>query len=107
MGNTKAKWWNGQLTFYDGVTFETVKPLAPIVMVDDFFGDTLNADIWTLINVGAGSTVQAASNLTMTQNVAGATDENGIYQKDDKGGDRRIHHRDGISKYIKKPSLNI
>ena len=84
MGNTRSKWESRQLAFYDGTTFETVKPLAPIVMLDDFFGTVTNTDIWTVINVGAGSTGQAISNLTFTQNVGAATDENGIYQKDDK-----------------------
>jgi len=84
MGQTKAKWRGGQLAFYDGSTFETVKPIAPIVMYDDFLGTALNTDIWTLANAGGGSTAHATSNLTFDCVVAGATDENGIYGKDDK-----------------------
>lgn len=84
MGQTKAKWKAGQLAFYDGSTFETVKPLAPIVMVDDFFGDTTNTDIWTEIDTGAGSVVHATSNLTLNVLGAGATDEQGISGKNDK-----------------------
>jgi len=84
MGETKATWRNGQLTFYDGSTFETVKPMAPVVMMDDFLGTALNTDLWTLANAGGGSTAHATSNLTCDVVVAGATDENGIYQKDDK-----------------------
>ena len=84
MGNTKAKWESSQLAFYDGSTFETVKPLAPTILMDDFLGTTTNTDIWTVINVGSGSTGQAISNLTITQNVGSATDENGIHGKNDK-----------------------
>jgi hypothetical protein len=84
MGATKAKWQGGQLAYFDGTTYETVAPLAPVVLYDDFLGTVTNTDIWTTINVGAGSTAQAASVLTLTQNVAGATDENGVYGKNDK-----------------------
>lgn len=84
MGSTKPKWRAGQLAFYDGTTYETVRPFAPIVFYDDFLGTVTNTDCWTVINVGAGSTGQAASVLTLTQNIAGATDENGVYGKDDK-----------------------
>ena len=84
MGSTKAKWRAGQLAFYDGATHETVEPMSPIIMMDDFFGTALNGDIWTLINAGGGSTAQAASVLTCDGVVAGATDENGIYGSDDK-----------------------
>lgn len=44
MGATKAKWRGGQLAFYDGTTYETVKPVAPRVLIEDFEGDTLNTD---------------------------------------------------------------
>ena len=84
MGGTGAKWRANQLAFYDKSTFETVKPIAPTVLYDDFFGNAINGDIWTVANVGAGSTAIATSVLTMTQNVAGATDENGVYASDDK-----------------------
>lgn len=84
MGHTKAKWRAGQLAFYDESTYETVKPIAPAILYDDFLGNAVNGDIWTTANVGAGSTAIAASVLTMTQNVAGATDENGVYASNDK-----------------------
>lgn len=84
MGATGAKWRANQLAFYDKTTQETVRPIAPIYFCDDFLGSTLNADCWLTINVGAGSTAIGASKITVTQNVAGATDENGIYFKDDK-----------------------
>jgi len=84
MGSTRSKWRANQLAFYDGTTQETVKPIAPIVFYDDFLGTTTNTDCWTVIDVGAGSTGQAVSVLTITQNVAGATDENGVYAKNDK-----------------------
>lgn len=40
--STKAKWVNGVLTFYDGLTFENLKPLAPVLFEDDFLGFKLN-----------------------------------------------------------------
>jgi len=46
MGATKAKWRGNQLAFYDGTTYETVRPLAPRVLIEDFEGDTLNTDKW-------------------------------------------------------------
>lgn len=84
MGSTRSKWQNGQLAFFDSSTYETVLPLSPLSLYDDFLGTVTDTDIWTVINVGAGSTAQAVSALTLTQNVAGATDENGVYGKDDK-----------------------
>jgi hypothetical protein len=84
MGTTRAKWRANQLFFYDGTTYETVRPVAPVYFFDDFLGNVTNTDCWTVIDVGAGSTAQAASVLTITENVAGATDENGVYFKNDK-----------------------
>ena len=46
MGSTKAKWRGNQLAFFDSVTYETVRPLAPRVLIEDFEGDTLNTDKW-------------------------------------------------------------
>ncbi len=87
MGSTNAKWRAGQLAFYDGTTQETVKPIAPAVLYDDFLGTALNTDLWTAIDTGAGAVTQAASNLIFTTNVGAFTDENGIYAKDDKAWD--------------------
>ena len=84
MGQTGSKWRAGQLAFYDKTTHETVKPLAPTILYDDFLGTALNTDLWTAADTGAGAVTQAASNMIFTTNVAGATDENGVYAKDDK-----------------------
>jgi hypothetical protein len=84
MGVTKSKWRGGQLAFYDGTTYETVKPLAPTILYDDFLGTALNGDFWTAADTGAGAVTQAASNMILTTNVGGATDENGVYGSDDK-----------------------
>jgi hypothetical protein len=46
MGKTKATWRGGQLAFYDGTTGETVKPISPRVLMDDFEGDTIDTNIW-------------------------------------------------------------
>ena len=83
MGQTGAKWRNNQLAFYDKTTFETVKPIAPIVLYDDFLGTVINTDLWTVADAGAGATTIAASVITLTTLVNGATDENGVYAKDD------------------------
>jgi len=84
MGQTGSKWRAGQLAFYDKATHETVKPLAPTILYDDFLGTALNGDLWTAIDTGTGAVTQAASNMILTTNVNGATDENGVYAKDDK-----------------------
>lgn len=56
MGDTKAKWRGNQLAFYDGATYETVRPMAPRALIEDFEGDTLNTDKWLAsIDVGGHS----------------------------------------------------
>ena len=84
MGATRAKWRAGQLAFYDGTTQETVEPCSPVYFIDDFFGKAINGDIWTTQHTGAGTTTIGLSKVTLTQNVAGATDENGLYMKNTK-----------------------
>jgi hypothetical protein len=56
--STKAIWRNGILTYYEGITHERVKPLAPVVFYDDFLGKGLQTtDVWTAIDVStAGDT---------------------------------------------------
>jgi len=46
MGSTRAKWRGNQLAFFDNSTYETTRPLAPRVLIEDFEGDTLNTDKW-------------------------------------------------------------
>lgn len=88
MGATKAKWRNNQLAFYDSGTYETVRPLANMYLMDDFFGTTLNTDIWTgldLNNATLNNPVQSYINASI-----GAVNENaaaGVYGKDDKPWD--------------------
>jgi len=85
MGNTKSTWRNGQLAFYDGSTFEIVKPLAPTILYDDFLGTVYNTDIWTALDLNSATlTVPAAS---VGAASIGAVNENaaaGLYGKDDK-----------------------
>ena len=59
--STKSKFFNGILTFFDHLTLETVRPLAPVIFHDDFLYKTLNVtDYWTAIDVSAaGSTTPA------------------------------------------------
>jgi hypothetical protein len=62
MGSTKAKWRGSQLAFYDGTTYETVRPISPRVLIEDFEGDTLNTDKWlALDDVGGHSSVAVNS----------------------------------------------
>lgn len=84
MGSTKSKWRAGQLAFYDGTTHETVKPLAPTILYDDFLGTTLNTDFWASLHSGGGSIAHATSNLTLNLVGAAATEEEGISAKNDK-----------------------
>ena len=85
MGSTKSKWKNGQLAFFDSSTHETVKPLAPTVLYDDFLGTAYNADIWTALDLNSATlTVPAAS---VGAASIGAVNENaaaGLYGQDDK-----------------------
>lgn len=60
MGSTKAKWRNNILTYYDGTTYETTKPLAPFVFYDDFEGGVIQTTAagvkgWTVIDTGAAT----------------------------------------------------
>ena len=41
----KGKWANGILSFFEGTTHETVKPVAPVVFEDDFTGQVLNSEM--------------------------------------------------------------
>jgi hypothetical protein len=50
MGATKPEWRGGQLAFYDETTHERVRPIAPRVLIEDFEGDTLNADKWLYVD---------------------------------------------------------
>lgn len=58
MGNTKAKWLNGLLYFWDSVTHERVLPVAPVYFRDDFLGAAVDTHKWTKLTVGAGPPTQ-------------------------------------------------
>jgi hypothetical protein len=50
--STKSLWKNGVLTFFDSITHERVKPLAPILFEDEFLGKALETTVyWTAIDV--------------------------------------------------------
>jgi hypothetical protein len=68
MGATKSKWQNGQLAFYDGTTYETVLPLSPIYLYDDFLGTVVNADVWTEVdtNNATKATLHSISTYSFT-----------------------------------------
>jgi len=79
MGQTKAKWRAGQLAFYDGSTFETVEPMSPVVMYDDFLGAVVNTDFWTEVETNAATKAMAASALTYTIAANVEIEDAGIY----------------------------
>ena len=56
--STKSAFLNGILTYFDSITHERVKPLAPCVFYEDFLGkDTIPPDRFTYIDVSvAGNT---------------------------------------------------
>jgi hypothetical protein len=84
MGKTRAKWRGGQLAFYDGTTHETVLPLAPIVLYDDFLGGAVNGDLWTEVDTNDATKAIGGSVLTYHLHATGETEDAGIYGKDDK-----------------------
>lgn len=50
----RPRWLNGQLSYYDSVTDETILPVAPVSFYEDFLGkaiDTVTA--WTALDVSA------------------------------------------------------
>lgn len=55
MGQTGAKWLNGILQFFDKTTFETVRPIAPVLFEDDFLGAALDTHKWTAYDAGAAT----------------------------------------------------
>jgi hypothetical protein len=84
MGTTKSKWRNGQLAFYDGTTYETVLPVAPVMFYDDFLG-AINLDVWTDLDLNSATTTAPAASVFNCS--IGAVNENaaaGLYFKDDK-----------------------
>jgi hypothetical protein len=76
MGATKSKYRGSQLAFFDGSTYETTEPFAPIYVYDDFLGyDVAKTDgqflnlnstadsFWTIAATGAApATVQKLLN---------------------------------------------
>jgi hypothetical protein len=95
MGATKSKRRASQLAFFDGSTFETVEPLSPVYLYDDFLGyDVAKTDgqffnlgstadsLWTIAATGVGgpATVKKAlSNVTLHLEADDETEDAGIY----------------------------
>lgn len=51
---TKAQYRSGVLSYYDGTSFETVKPLGAVIYEEDFLGKAINTTHWwTAIDVSA------------------------------------------------------
>jgi hypothetical protein len=49
--STRGKFWKGIYSFFESTNQETIKPLAPFLLDEDFLG-TLNGDLWTAIDTG-------------------------------------------------------
>jgi len=95
MGATNSKWRGGQLAFYDGSTFETVEPFAPIYVYDDFLGydvaktngqflnlNSTSDSFWTIAATGVAgpATVKKAlSVVTLHLEADAETEDGGIY----------------------------
>lgn len=84
MGQTRSKWRGNQLAFYDGTTYETVRPVAPIYLFDDFLGTVVNTDYWTEVETANATKAIAASLLTYTCTNTDQIQDAGIYGKQDK-----------------------
>jgi hypothetical protein len=94
MGNTKSKWRNSQLAFFDGSTYETTEPFAPIYIYDEFLGTAAPTDgtfldwqfigdnFWTVAATGVGgpaTIIKALSNVTLHLEADDETEDGGIY----------------------------
>lgn len=76
---TKSRYVGGNLTFYDGTSFETTGPQAPAVFYDDFFGNDLvipaagsaeSGVPWVKKIVGAGPPYVSKSAVVTTNGLA-------------------------------------
>lgn len=79
MGATREKWRNREAAFFDATTQETVKPVSPVVLFDDFFGTAVNGDLWSQEDTNAASKAIAASALTYTMAANDQIEDAGIY----------------------------
>ena len=52
---TRAKWFNGNLEYYDNMTQERVLPVAPVYFYDDFLGNAINSTAWGTRDSGAAT----------------------------------------------------
>ena len=84
MGATKAKHRGQQLAFYDGTTYETVRPIAPMYLEDDFNGTAVNGDIWNGINTNDATVVVAGGSATCTLVNTDETEDAGLVGLDNK-----------------------
>jgi hypothetical protein len=75
--STKSRWNNGMLEFYDGVTYERVRPLAPVVFEDDFLGAMFGKNIAGENTTALWKTVETDINLAPA---LVANDPNGVVQ---------------------------
>lgn len=83
MGQTRSKWRAGQLAFFDGSTYETVEPLSPAYLYDDFFGTAVNTDLWTEVELLDATKAIAASVLTYHLHATVEQEDAGIYGNDE------------------------
>lgn len=92
MGNTRSRYLNGILTFFEGVSQQTLHPLAPVHYMEDFLGkDTIPPEKWTYIDVSAaGNTTPllaadvANGVLRLPLDSTSEAQESGVYWNDQR-----------------------
>lgn len=84
MGSTKSKWRGNQMAFYDGTTFETVKPIAPVVLYDDFLVTIPDTNVWTEVDVGDSTKANALGILQYHLHATNEAEDVGLYFRDSK-----------------------
>lgn len=53
--STKSKYLNGNVIYYDSVTFEHTFTIAPVMFYDDFLGPALDTFKWTALDTAGGA----------------------------------------------------
>jgi hypothetical protein len=81
MRETREKWRAGQVAFFDATTQETIKPVSPVVLYDDFLGSVVNGDLWSQEDTNDATKAIAASALTFTIAATDQIEDAGIYMR--------------------------
>lgn len=52
---TRARWYKGNLEYFDNIKQERVLPVAPVMFYDDFLGNAINSTNWGTRDTGAAT----------------------------------------------------